>query len=278
MNEKKIETEEWRKAADENLRKENSWLALAGLYWLNEGENSFGTDPSNSIVFPSGSGSPRMGVFDLIGDQVTLRVEEGIDLSVDGEIISEISLKPDTSGSPTEIKYEDLTFILIEREDGFGIRLWDNQRTERKDFSGRVWFPIQEEYRVKGTYEPFEEELSLILGRKNGSDLEQQAQGQIKFQLNDQDVSLVALAQEDGSLFILFHDLTNGNETYPAGRYLLVAPPDNGSIIIDFNRAYNPPCSFTDYATCPLPPPQNKLNLAIQAGEKWLKDGYWPPS
>lgn len=269
MGANKQKTEEWRLAAEENLRKENSWLALAGLYWLNEGENSFGTDLSNSIVFPSGAGSPRMGVFDLNENQVTLRVEEGIDLSVDGEVISEINLKPDTSGTPTEIKYEDLTFILIEREDGFGIRLWDNQRHERKEFSGRVWYPIQEEYRVKGNYETFEEDLSLVLERKNGSEMEQQAQGKINFLLNEQELSLIVFAQEDGSLFAIFHDLTNGNETYPAGRYLLVGPPDEGSVEIDFNRAYNPPCAFTDFATCPLPPAQNKLNIAIRAGEKY---------
>jgi uncharacterized protein (DUF1684 family) len=267
MSDKMLDIEEWRKAADENLRKKNSWLALAGLYWLDEGENDFGTDPSNSLVFPPRSGSPRMGVFDLKGDQVTLRVEKGIDLSVEGEVISEINLKPDTSGSPTEIKYKDLTFILIEREDGFGIRLWDNQRPERINFSGRVWYPIQNDYLIRGTYEHYEEDLSLILGRKNGSDMEQKAQGQVNFQLNDQDFSLVAFAQEDGSLFILFHDLTNGNDTYPAGRYLLVAPPEDGSVEIDFNRAYNPPCAFTDYATCPLPPEQNRLDVSIPAGE-----------
>ena len=263
------EIEEWRRSADQNLRKLNSWLALAGLYWLNEGENSFGTDPSNRVVFPPGSGPAKMGLFVLEKDQVILRGEEGVDLRVDGEATKEIILEPDVSGAPTEVSYGELCFILIDREDGFGIRLWDNQRPERVDFSGRIWFPIDESYRFQGVYEPFEEDLSLVLGRKNGSDMQQQAQGRINFHREGQDLNLVAFEQEDGSLFILFHDLTNGSETYPAGRYLLVSPPEEGTVEIDFNRAYNPPCAFTDYATCPLPPAQNRLSVAVRAGEKY---------
>ncbi len=263
-----LELEKWRRAADESLRKENSWLSLAGLFWLEDGQNSFGTDISNKIVFPLGSGAARMGVLDLVDGQVTLRAEENVDLRVDGEIIKEVILKPDTSGDPTEIKWEDRTIILIEREDGYGIRLWDSQRRERVNFPGRVWFPIDENYVVKGSYGPFEKALDLVMGRKNGSDFQDQAQGQINFQLEDQELSLVAFAQEDGSLFTLFHDLSNGNETYPAGRYLQVDPPKGESLEIDFNRAYNPPCAFTDYATCPLPPIQNRLPVAIRAGER----------
>lgn len=262
------EIESWRRAADENLRKENSWLALAGLYWLNEGENSFGTHPSNTIVLPGDSGPGKVGVITVEEDRVTLEVEEAVSLSVDGEYIKRVMLEPDTSGSPTEMKLGDLTLILIKREDGFGIRLWDNQRPERVNFSGRAWFPIDENYLLKGRYQPFEEDLDLMLQRKNGADFLQTAQGLIKFHLNGKDLSLIAFEQEDGSLFTLFFDQTSGKDTYPAGRYLVVPPAEEGSLEIDFNRAYNPPCAFTDYATCPLPPPQNKLEAAILAGER----------
>lgn len=259
--------EEWRRSADENLRKENGWLALAGLFWLDEGRNTFGTDLSNSIVFPPGSGAAKMGVLDLMDHQVTLYVEEGVDLRIDGEQIKEAILKPDTSGAPTMITLGDLTFIVVDRDD-LGIRLWDNRRSERLDFTGRVWFPIDESYVVDGVYEPFEESLDLTLQRRNLSDFQDQAQGQIKFQLDGQELSLLVFEQEDGSLFTLFLDETSGRETYSAGRYMLVAPPKKGSLEIDFNRAYNPPCAFTDFATCPLPPAQNKLKVAIRAGER----------
>ena len=268
MSEYIQDNEEWRLSADENLRKENSWLSLAGLYWLNEGENSFGTDISNNIVLPPGSGAGRMGVFDLKDHQVIINVEEDVDLTIDGENVQKKILQPDLSGTPTEISFEHLTMILIERDDGLGIRLWDNQRSERVNFSGRVWFPIDERYLVEGTYTPFDEDLDLVMKRKNGADMQDQAQGQINFQLDGQELSLLAFEQEDGSLFILFLDQTSGKESYPAGRYLLVAPPKGGSVEIDFNRAYNPPCAFTDFATCPLPPAQNRLHVAILAGEK----------
>jgi len=268
MDSYSLEVEEWRKSADQNLRNENSWLALAGLYWLDEGETSFGMDPSNGIVLPPGSGAERLGVFDLKGDQVTLYLEKDIDLKVDGKFVKETLLKPDVSGSPSELTYEALTFILIERDGSLGIRLWDNQRSERKDFTGRVWFPIDKRHLVKGAYEPFEEELELVLQRKNASDVQDLAQGQIMFQMDGLDLSLLAFEQEDGSLFTLFSDQTSGKESYPAGRYLMVDPPQEGSVEIDFNRAFNPPCAVTDFATCPLPPAQNKLNVAILAGER----------
>lgn len=263
-----LETEEWRRSADENLRKENSWLALAGLFWLNKGETSFGTHISNTIVLASGSGPARMGVFDWTDEEVILRVEEEVELHVDGEIIKERILRPDSSGSPTEITFENLTMMLIEREDGLGIRLWDNQRPERVAFSGRRWYPINDRYLVKGYYETYQEELDLTMSRKNGTDLHQQAQGQVIFQLDGRDHNLVAFEQEDGSLFTLFLDQTSGKESYAAGRYLVINPPKEKMVEIDFNRAYNPPCAFTDFATCPLPPAQNRLGAAIRAGER----------
>ena len=269
MSEYIQEIEEWRLTADENLRKENSWLALAGLHWLNEGENSFGTEISNAIILPPGSGADRLGVFCLNDHKVTLNVEEEVDLEIDGEYIKEKILQPDISGNPTKISFGHLTMILIERDDGLGIRLWDNQRPERVNFSGRVWFPIDKSYLVKGTYTPFDEELDLVMQRKNGVDMQEQAQGQVSFELDGQELALLAFEQEDDSLFTLFLDGTSGKESYPAGRYLLVAPPKSGSVEIDFNRAYNPPCAFTDFATCPLPPAQNRLDVAILAGEKY---------
>lgn len=263
-----IETEEWRRSADENLRQENSWLALAGLFWLEEGENSFGAGELNTISLAQETATERLGIFELKDGQVILRVEQDVDLYVDGEIIKEKILQPDTSSSPTEITFEDLTMILIDREDGLGIRLWNNQRPERKEFSGRRWFPIRENFLVKGSYEKFEENLELVMQRKNGSDFQDHAQGQISFQLDGEDHSLVVFEQSNGSLFTLFLDLTSGRECYPAGRYLVVKPPKNGIVEIDFNQAYNPPCAFTDFATCPLPPVQNRLHTAVLAGEK----------
>ncbi len=262
------EIKKWRRLLGTNLRKENSWLALAGLFWLCEGKNSFGTDPSNGVVFPAGSGPGQIGDFILQEGQVTLRVRDGLEVRVDGEIKKEAVLKPDSSVSPTEITLENLTFILIEREDGLGIRLWDNQRPERENFPGRSWFPIQESYIIRGIYEPYDKDLDLLMSRKNGSDYQTQAEGQIRFSLDKREFCLVAFEQEDGSLFTLFLDQTSGKESYPAGRYLVIDPPQGEMVEIDFNRVFNPPCAFTDFATCPLPPSRNRLDVAVLAGER----------
>jgi len=262
------ETEEWRRSMDENLMKEDSWLALAGLFWLEEGDNRIGTGSANDFVLPPGSGPEQVGAFILKDGDVKLKVMDGVELLIDGEYAKETLLKPDASGSPTDIKLKNLTFMLIAREDGLGIRLWDNQREERNNFPGRRWFPIKKGYLVKGIYKSFEERLNLMMSRKNGSDYPTEAEGEVTFQLDGQEFSLLAFEQEDGSLFTMFLDQTSGEECYAAGKYLVIDSPQNGLLEIDFNRAYNPPCAFTDFATCPVPPVQNRLDVTILAGER----------
>ena len=262
------ETEEWRRSADENLKKENGWLALAGLFWLDEGDNSFGRDPSNEFVIPSDFAPDRVGVFNLRKGQVSLQILEGVSVQIDGEDVKEAILMPDVSGSPTLISLGHLTFILIEREDGLGIRYWDNQRQERIDFPGRKWYSIQKEFLVSGSYQPFDEDLELVMSRKNGSDFHDQAQGQVIFQLDGKECLSDRRRQNAGSLFTIFLDQSSGKDSYGSGRYLVIDSPEKKIVEIDFNRAYNPPCVFTDFATCPLPPHQNRLDIAILAGER----------
>lgn len=263
---------DWRKSLDDNLREENSWLALAGLYWLDEGENSFGTNPDNQIVFPEGSGPGTIGSFLVDNDQVTLKVLEGIDVLAGGELTQEVLLKADTSGAPTEITLGNLSFILIQREESLGIRLWDNDRPERENFPGRRWYEIREDFCIPGRYDRYEKKQSLVLQRKNASDIETQAGGDLFFSKDGKEYTLLAFEEEDGELFIIFNDLTNGEDTYSAGRFLVIDPPEDGHVVIDFNRAYSTPCAFTDFATCPLPPAQNKLMLRVEAGEKKPED------
>jgi uncharacterized protein (DUF1684 family) len=263
------ELTKWRQLLDDNLREEDSWLALADLYWLEEGENSFGTDPENKIVLPFGSAPGIVGNFLMKDGQVTAIIESGVEVFIDGEIKDQASLKADSSGEPTRIKFEQLTFMLLDREGGLGIRLWDNQRPERLNFPGRRWLPVNESLRIEGSFQRYEKEAEITFNRKNGADFQAQVHGEIHFQLEGKEHSLVAIEQEDGSLFTLFFDATSGKESYPAGRFLIIGPPENNEVEIDFNRAYNPPCAFTDYATCPLPPPQNRLDISILAGERY---------
>jgi uncharacterized protein (DUF1684 family) len=257
----------WRKAMDVNLIKENSWLSLAGLYWLEEGENAFGSDPINKIVLPAGSGPGRIGTFWFNDGIVSLQVDEGIEVKIDRKTLSEAQIMPDTSGTPTEISLGNLKFMLIKRDDSLGIRLWDNNRPERMGFPGRQWYPIDENYRLTGTYCILDGFQQLQLDRKNGVGIEVSAAGEVEFSLDEQVYSLFALEEDDGKLFLMFNDSTNGEQTYTAGRYLVTDPPLEGTVVLDFNRAYNPPCAFTDYATCPLPPGENKIDIPIPAGE-----------
>lgn len=259
---------EWQKTLDTNLRKENSWLALAGLFWLEEGENSFGSGDVNDIVFPNDATPEMIGSFLVQDDNVKLDVTGDTLVDVDGVPAKEASLQPDASGAPTKLKLGALSFILIQREDGFGIRLWDNSRAEREAFPGREWFPAQEGFCIEGAYQRYANEKMVSFERENGADFKANVEGAVNFSLEGKDFSLLAFEQPDGDLFIIFRDATNGRETYGSGRYLSVSSPKDGKVIIDFNRAVNPPCAFTNFPTCPLPPSQNNLPISIIAGEK----------
>lgn len=269
MSQYQAELLEQRKKLDADLRNENSWLALVGLFWLDEGRNTFGASDENDITFPGADLPAQIGAFIVDGDAVTLQVTADTPVDVDGVPAKEALLRPDSSGSPTLLKLGALAFILLQREDGYAIRLWDNASPERESFPGRQWYPVDENYRIEGRYERFSAENIVSFGRRNGSDFEANVEGVIHFNIAGQALSLLARGNPDeGDLFVMFRDATNSAETYGSGRYLSVAAPKDGQIVIDFNRAYNPPCAFTPYATCPLPPAQNHLPVAILAGER----------
>lgn len=261
--------EAWRQKLDDSLRAEDSWLALAGLYWLDEGRNSIGTDPSGGIVLPPGSGTTHLGDILLVGDQASLLIRGETALTVDGEQVQEVVLKPDVSGSPSEIRLGELTMMLLKRGERYAIRLWDNGRSERKDFQGRRWYPIEESYRLMARFSRYEPVKRISFPNELGEIEENDVLGYVRFVLHGQECRLDVMETGGGGLFIIFKDETSGKETYPPGRYLVTRPPEDGEVVVDFNRAYNPPCAFTPYATCTLPPPQNHLSLEVKSGERY---------
>ena len=252
---------------NESLTKENGWLALAGLFWLQEGENSVGTAVSNTIILPPNSTSANIGTFTLHDGIVTLSVILGNKVEVDGKLTCESILNPDTSDKPNFVTIGNLTMVVIQRGDQFGVRLWDNDRPERASFNGRNWHPPQEKFRVLATYTAFDTPETITFSRSLGEDFESDTQGYVNFEIDDQDQQLHVFAQPDGGLFTLFKDSSSGKTTYGSGRYLLTKKVTNHEVVLDFNRAYNPPCAVTPYATCTLPPRQNWLPIAIDAGE-----------
>jgi uncharacterized protein (DUF1684 family) len=264
------EIEAWRQKLDQSMRAENGWLALAGLFWLEPGPNSFGSDASNDIQLPGDLSPGRVGSFVLEDDLVRLILDEPGQLQLNDSPAIPATLEPDLSGEPDVLTLGHLTLMVIQRGDQLGVRLWDNQRPERTDFEGRSWFPIRPEYRIETRLERHDPPRQLqILSTSGGTQLATGV-GRLDFQLAGQDCSLEALEGGPDSVSLIFKDATADTETYPSGRFLVAPLLDDDQVILDFNRAYNPPCAFSAYTTCPLPLPDNVLKVRIEAGERFL--------
>jgi len=256
---------------DASLRQENGWLALAGLHWLQDGANTFGAKAGNDIILPGEKTPDFVGVFEHTGNAIALQVKAGTPLKVNGDSVNQFALLPDTNDSPSIITMGSLQMVIIQRGELYGLRVWDNNRPERQSFPGRRWYPLQLEYRLQADFEPYERPRNTWVASISGGDQEVAAVGQVGFSLHGKRVQLEAFEGPAGGLFVIFKDLTSGKDSYPAGRYLTSAKPEEDhSVVLDFNRAYNPPCAFTDYATCALPPPQNRLSTHVEAGEQYF--------
>lgn len=261
------EVNNWRKQQETELKADDSWLTVAGLYWLKEGPNSFGTDASNNMVLPAGSAPGKVGTFELRNGVTTLMVFDGVNVTSQGQPVRTIEMQPDTTDAPTSITVGDLTMLVIKRGERYGLRLRDKNSRRRREFKGLRWFPVQESYRVTARFVPHPQPTQLSIPNVLGDVIKMDSPGVLLFKLNGHEYSLEPVGEEN-KLFIIFRDLTSGKETYPAGRFLYAAAPVNGLVTLDFNKAVNPPCAFTPYATCPLPPKQNRLQVAIKAGEQ----------
>jgi uncharacterized protein (DUF1684 family) len=257
----------WRQTLDGSLRRENGWLALAGLFWLREGDNAFGSDPANPVVLP-GEAAAQLGVFRLTADAITLYTTLGADVRINGDVVREAVLLPDSSGTPTRVTIGQVSMIVIQREAMYAIRMWDNGRSQRHTFPGRQWYSLQPNYCLTTTFTPSNAPQAMTMNRSLGADFELPTVGSVTFTLNGEEYSLLAFMEADGKLFLPFKDKTSGQETFGAGRYFKTDIPQNNTITLDFNRAYHPPCFFTPYATCTLPPRQNWLPIAIEVGER----------
>jgi uncharacterized protein (DUF1684 family) len=260
----------WRQEVDVNLRRENGWLALAGLFWLRKGTNVIGSDPESDIILPRRA-SVRLGTFEFDGNNVRLNVEGDTLVEVNGVATKNALLDADQEDVPSFITFEEIRMVVVRRAKGVGIRVWDNAREERQIFPSRQWYPVKELMRVPATYTRYDTPKIVKMPDILGSVLDEPMQGYVTFELNGQKHELMVEELADRRLFIQFMDLTNGNPTYPSGRYHYTDAHENGNVFIDFNKAYSPPCAFTDYATCTFPPQENRLNVAIEAGEIYPK-------
>lgn len=261
--------EKWRGDEESDLKKETGWLTVAGLFWLKEGINTVGVGPTFDVRLTDNFKGRKFGEIDLKNGVANLKVEDGVERQGDGKDISTtIQLVSDEKGKPTQIRTGSQTFYLIKREDRFGIRLKDSKSKARLEFKGQHWFPIDESYKVTARLEAFPEPKEVMIPNVLGGSFKMKSPGILKFAFEGKEYSLQPVDEGDGTLFIIFRDGSNLNETYLAGRFLYADRPVNGEAVLDFNKAQNPPCAFTPFATCPLPPPQNTLDVEIKAGEK----------
>jgi uncharacterized protein (DUF1684 family) len=261
------EIDEWITKRIERLKDENSWLTLVGLHWLKEGENSFGSDESNGIVFPDNTPA-NIGIITLIDSSITLIVNEGVPVTNDGNPVKEIKLEHDLTGNPTVLDAGSLRWYIIKRGERYGIRLRDTQHPLRNEFGGIERFPVNEDWKITATFEAYNPPKVISLPTQLGTVKEEPSPGAVVFEKDGRTHRIDAI-DTGKRLWLIFADETSGEETYGAGRYLYIDKPDStGNTVVDFNLAYNPPCVFTKYATCSFPPKQNYLNLRITAGEK----------
>jgi uncharacterized protein (DUF1684 family) len=235
------------------------------LFWLKEGINRAGKKTNADILLPRGPA--EVGAFELHGGKTTFRAAPGVAVKLNGETAGgAMPLKSDAEGKPDRIQLGTFTMFVIHRGDRYGIRLKDTESESRKEFTGLHWFPVKESYRVVAKFVPYQPPKMLTIPNILGETEQDPSPGYVVFTLDGQSLRLDPVLEDD-QLFFIFHDLTSGKGTYPPGRFLYTDLPKNGEVVMDFNKAQNPPCAFTAYATCPLPPKQNRLPVRIEAGE-----------
>ncbi len=263
----KNEVKKWRSNHEAELKSENSWLSVAGLFWLKEGVNTIGAGEGYDIELTENFKGGKFGEIVFQNGTATLKIENGVEALNDGKQISSMKLVSDENQKQTMVQTGSQTFYLIKREERFGIRLKDKNYQARLNFKGLHWFPIFEKYKVTATFEPFKEPKEILIPNMLGGNYKLKSEGILRFRLLGKKYSLQPV-EDDGRFFIIFRDFTSKKETYSVGRFLYAEKAVNGQVILDFNQAENPPCAYTTFATCPIPPPQNRLPLAIRAGEK----------
>lgn len=263
------EIEQRRADREARLRSPEGWLSLVGLFWLAEGENSFGSGPGNDLVFPQPA-PQKAGRVVLDGASVRLFVHPGVEMTRSGRRFDETILLDDTGGSPDVLQMGRLSFHLIRRGERRGLRVKDPESPALRRFSGLSFYPVDADYRIDGRFQPYETPREVTVATVTGEGAAMLAAGRVEFSLQGRTHQLEALVYDpaDTRLFLIFKDSTSGKETYGAGRYLY-ADVDGDTVNLDFNLAYNPPCAFTPFATCPLPPRGNRLEVPVSAGEKY---------
>jgi uncharacterized protein len=262
------EIEQWRQVMDHSLRSEDGWLSLVGLHWLKPGLNTLGSADSADVPLPA-SRPAELGTIEWADDQFALRITAPTAVMVDDKpVVGAATLRDDAvDGGASIVRLGTVSFFVIRRGDEFAVRVRDTDNPDRQAFTGRKWFPLDSTYRVPGKLIPHAVPRTVQVINSAGQIAPMKNPAQVEFVLNGQTLHLEAFSASGDSLWFVFKDATSGQSTYGAGRFMYASPQADGSIMLDFNRSYHPPCAYTPYATCPHPLPENILPVLILAGE-----------
>ncbi|HTC16214.1 MAG TPA: DUF1684 domain-containing protein [Steroidobacteraceae bacterium] len=262
--------EAWRAQRVNSLTSDSGWLTLTGLFWLKQGENSFGRAPGNALQLDNAALAEQAGSFLVSGQQVRFTAAPDSHVTHDGQPVTALILNSDAGGAPTVLASGTLRFFVIERAGNLGVRVRDLNNPHRMNFRGLSYFPVSAGWALAARFEPYQPQRHIRIINILGMEEDAVSPGAVVFSHAGHDYRLDTVLEDpaDQELFIMFADGTSGHETYGGGRFLYIPLPRDGIAQLDFNKAFNPPCALNDFATCPLPPPQNHLKLRIEAGEK----------
>ena len=251
------------------LKTDTGWLTIAGLFFLTKPETTFGSDKANDIVLPAGAPG-RAGTFSMHDGKVSVKAASGVSFVLNGKTITSADLKSDGAGTPDRIGLQDLTLWVHQSGDRLAIRLRDKNNHLRREFTGLNWYPVKQNYRVVADYAPYDTPRTMQIPNILGDIDTMVSPGTAAFEMDGQRMQMIAVVDPDHpkELWFIFRDLTTGKETDPAARFLYTPLPENGKVALDFNRSQNPPCAYNAFATCPLPPQQNRMPVRVEAGEK----------
>ncbi|MDX1571465.1 MAG: DUF1684 domain-containing protein [Xanthomonadales bacterium] len=262
---------EWRLSRLTSLTGPSGWLSLIGLHWLENGSHAIGSAPADNDVVLN-AGPARVGEIRVSGPHVAFSATPGVPVTHAGEPVEELVLFSEDLEEAPILEVGSVSLFVIERGDRLAIRVKDAAAPTRVGFRGIDYFPIKPDFRVEARFQRHPEGHTIEIVDVTGLVSDNPNPGRLVFELGGTEYSVEAVGDEgDDELFIIFGDRTNGKSTYGAGRFVYTPWPEDGTTVLDFNRAYNPPCVFTEYSTCPLPPQANRIPVLIEAGEKDYK-------
>lgn len=267
------EIAEWREGRLARLKSPFGYLNLVGLYWLGQEAVTFGGDAGSGLRFPGVA--VRLGTFEPAENGVLMTVSDGVDVEVDGLPVGRIFMPDDLSEDSIAATHGSLAWSVVNRQGKIGIRLWDLDNPKTAALPPIPFYDVDPRWRIQARLIRFDEPRVAHVGTViDGLGWNPESPGIVEFERGGETYTLEAYASGD-QLFFVFADRTSGDATYPAGRFLYAdLPGGDGEVILDFNKAYNPPCAFNDFSTCPVASPRNRLPIAITAGEKFEPQLY----